>query len=483
MSEHKWEAVVGLEVHAQLKTRSKTFCRCSTAFGDEPNSNVCPVCLGLPGALPVLNREAVTLAVKTALAFGAAVQRQSILARKNYFYPDLPKGYQISQYEKPFSTGGQVEARLEDGTAKTVRLTRIHLEEDAGKSLHTSSEAGTALDLNRCGTPLIEIVSEPEIHSSAEAYGYLYRLRQTLLYLGVCDGNMEEGSLRCDANISVRPLGQKKLGTRTEVKNLNSFRGVEKAINYEVERQISVLESGGQVVQETLLWDADKQLVRPMRTKEEANDYRYFPDPDLLPLVIESSWVEEIEKSLPELPMVREKRFVEQYGLPQYDANVLTATREVADYFEETVRLSQGYEPKKVSNWIMSEVLAVLAEKNIEIIDLAVKPAHLAGLFALMNKGTISGKIAKQVFEEMSRTGKTADEIVKAQGLVQISDADTIKEVVARVIASNPGQAEEYRAGKEKVFGFFVGQIMKETKGKANPQLVNELLRAALGKS
>jgi len=480
MSDHNWEAVIGLEVHAQLKTRTKTFCRCSTHFGDDPNSNVCPVCLGLPGALPVLNREAVTMAVKAALAFGATVHQQSIFARKNYFYPDLPKGYQISQYEKPFSTGGAVDARLEDGTTKAIRLTRIHLEEDAGKSLHTITEAGTAVDLNRCGTPLIEIVSEPDIRSAAEAYAFLYRLRQTLLYLEVCDGNMEEGSLRCDANISVRKRGAKELGTRTEVKNLNSFRGVERAINFEVERQISVLESGGQVDQETLLWDADRQVVRSMRTKEEANDYRYFPDPDLLPLVIDSVWIDDIRALLPELPGAREKRFVEQYGLPEYDANVLTATKEVADYFEETVKLAQATEPKKVSNWIMSEVLAVLGEKNIEITEFEVKPDRLAGLFELINKGTISGKIAKKVFDEMTRTEATAEEIVEKLGLVQISDEGSLKALVDKVIENNPEQVEEYKSGREKVFGYFVGQVMRETRGKANPQIVNDLLRKAL---
>jgi aspartyl-tRNA(Asn)/glutamyl-tRNA(Gln) amidotransferase subunit B len=480
MNDHAWEAVIGLEVHAQLKTRTKTFCRCSTHFGDDPNSNVCPVCLGLPGALPVLNREAVTMAVKAALAFGAIVHQQSIFARKNYFYPDLPKGYQISQYEKPFSTGGTVDARLEDGTTKAIRLIRIHLEEDAGKSLHAITEAGTAVDLNRCGTPLIEIVSEPDIRSAAEAYAFLYRLRQTLLYLEVCDGNMEEGSLRCDANISVRKKGTKEFGTRTEVKNLNSFRGVERAINFEVERQISVLESGGQVDQETLLWDADRQVVRSMRSKEEANDYRYFPDPDLLPMVIDSAWIDDIRASLPELPGAREKRFVEQYGLPEYDANVLTATKEVADYFEETVELAQATEPKKVSNWIMSEVLAVLGEKNIEITEFKVKPDRLAGLFELINKGTISGKIAKKVFDEMTKTEATAEEIVEKLGLVQISDEGALKTLVDKVIENNPKQVKEYRSGREKVFGYFVGQVMRQTRGKANPQVVNELLRKAL---
>ncbi|MEA2063274.1 MAG: Asp-tRNA(Asn)/Glu-tRNA(Gln) amidotransferase subunit GatB, partial [Gemmatimonadota bacterium] len=418
MSTHEWETVIGLEVHAQLKTRTKTFCRCSTRFGDEPNSNVCPVCLGLPGALPVLNREAVSMAVRTALAFGCTVHGQSIFARKNYFYPDLPKGYQISQYEQPFSSGGAVEARLEDGTVRRIDLTRIHMEEDAGKSIHTATASGTAVDLNRCGTPLIEIVSEPDIRSGEEAYAYLSRLRQTLLYLGVCDGNMEEGSLRCDANISVRKAGEKKLGTRTEVKNMNSFRGVERAIHYEVERQISVLESGGRVVQETLLWDADKQVVRPMRSKEEANDYRYFPDPDLLPLVIEETWIGELKKSLPELPQERERRFITQYGLPEYDAYVLTVTRELADYFEQTVQAAPGTDPKKVSNWIMGEVLAVLREANLEITGFKVSPRQLAALFILIGKGTISGKIAKAVFEEMVESGKDPEAIVEARGLV-----------------------------------------------------------------
>ncbi|MBN2287922.1 MAG: Asp-tRNA(Asn)/Glu-tRNA(Gln) amidotransferase subunit GatB [Candidatus Glassbacteria bacterium] len=478
---HQWEPVIGLEVHAQLKTGTKTFCRCSTQFGDEPNSNVCPVCLGLPGALPVLNREAVTMAVKTALAFGCKVHRQSIFARKNYFYPDLPKGYQISQYEQPFSSDGTVEARLEDGTSRSIRLNRIHLEEDAGKSIHTATESGTAVDLNRCGTPLIEIVSEPDIRSAEEAYAYLSRLRQTLLYLGVCDGNMEEGSLRCDANISVRKAGASGFGTRTEVKNMNSFRGVERAINYEVERQISVLESGGEVVQETLLWDVDKQAVRPMRSKEEANDYRYFPDPDLLPLVVEDDWVAGLEKSLPELPQAREKRFTNQYGLPEYDSGVLTVTRELADYFEETARLAAGTDPKKVSNWIMGEVLAVLRDRNVEIDRFEVTPAQLAGMFGLIEEGTISGKIAKTVFEEMAASGKSAAEIVETGGLVQISDESAIREVVERVVAGNPEQAAEYKAGKQKVFGFFMGQVMKETRGKANPKIVNELLRKALG--
>lgn len=481
MTDHAWEVVIGLEVHAQLKTKTKTFCRCSTHFGDEPNTNVCPVCLALPGALPVLNREAVAMAVKTALAFGCTINEHSIFARKNYFYPDLPKGYQISQYEMPFSSGGLVDARLEDGTVKSIRLNRIHLEEDAGKSIHTISSAGTAVDLNRCGTPLMEIVSEPDIRSAAEAYAYLTRLRQVLLYLEVCDGNMEEGSLRCDANISVRKKGETKYGTRTEVKNMNSFRGVEKAIGYEMERQISVLESGGKVVQETLLWDTDKQVVRPMRSKEEAQDYRYFPDPDLKPLVLEGGWVKTLRESLPEFPQAREKRLAGQYGLPEYDANVLTATRELADYYEETLRLSPGSDPKKVSNWVMGEVLAVLSARGIEIDRLKVRPVQLAGLFDLMNAGTISGKIAKTVFEEMVETGAEASDVVRAKGLVQITDTDELQRVVDSVVESNPDQVEQFRGGKDKVFGFFVGQVMKETRGKANPQLINEMLRKALG--
>lgn len=482
MSETKWETVVGLEVHAQLKTNTKTFCRCSTKFGEEPNSHSCPVCLGLPGALPVLNREAVTMAVRTALAFGCTVNEESIFARKNYFYPDLPKGYQISQFEKPFSSGGSVTACLEDGSEREIQLTRIHMEEDAGKSNHTISSSGTAVDLNRCGTPLIEIVSEPDIRTAAEAYGYLTRLRQVLLYLGVCDGNMEEGSLRCDANISVRPAGQEKLGTRTEVKNLNSFRNVEKAISYEVERQISVIESGGKIVQETLLWDADRQTVRTMRSKEEATDYRYFPDPDLLPLVIGKEQIEQLRQSLPELPAQREKRFGEQYGLPAYDAGVLTAQKEVADYFENTVKLAIGTEPKKVGNWIMAEVMAVMSERNIGIDQVGASPEQLAGMFALVEKGTISGKIAKQVFEEMISSGKSAEEIVQARGLVQISDEGELQKIVAEILAGNQPQVEQYKAGKEKVFGFFVGQVMKATRGKANPKVVNDLLKKELGK-
>ncbi len=480
MSETKWEAVVGLEVHAQLKTRTKTFCRCSTQFGDEPNSHTCPVCLGLPGALPVLNREAVEMAVRTALAFGCTVHEESIFARKNYFYPDLPKGYQISQFEKPFSSGGSVTARLEDGSEREIRLTRIHMEEDAGKSIHTISASGTAVDLNRCGTPLIEIVSEPDIRTPEEAYGYLTRLRQVLLYLGVCDGNMEEGSLRCDANISVRPVGREEFGTRTEVKNLNSFRGVEKAIGYEMERQISLLESGGKVKQESLLWDAERQSARSMRSKEEATDYRYFPDPDLLPLVLGKQWIEQIRQNLPELPELREKRFGKQYGLPARDAEVLTARKEVADYFESTARLAPGTEPKKVGNWIMAEVMAAMGEHNIGIDEVGVNPEQLAGMFALVEQGTISGKIAKQVFEEMIASGKSADEIVQARGLVQISDEGELKRIVREILAGNQPQVEQYKSGKEQVFGFFVGQVMKATRGKANPQVVNNLLKEEL---
>ncbi len=480
MSETKWEVVVGLEVHAQLKTKTKTFCRCSTRFGDEPNSHTCPVCLALPGALPVLNREAVEMAVRTALALGCTVHEESIFARKNYFYPDLPKGYQISQFEKPFSSGGSVTARLEDGGERVIRLTRIHMEEDAGKSIHTISASGTAVDLNRCGTPLIEIVSEPDIRTPGEAYGYLVRLRQVLLYLGVCDGNMEEGSLRCDANISVRPVGREEFGTRTEVKNLNSFRGVEKAIGYEMERQISVLESGGKVKQESLLWDAERQSARPMRSKEEATDYRYFPDPDLLPLVLGKQWIERIRQSLPELPELREKRFGRQYDLPACDAEVLTAQKEVADYFESAARLAPGTEPKKVGNWIMAEVMAAMGERNIGIDEVGVSPKALAGMFALVEQGTISGKIAKQVFEEMIASGKSADEIVRARGLVQISDEGELLKIVREILAGNQPQVEQYKSGKQQVFGFFVGQVMKATRGKANPQVVNKVLKDEL---
>ncbi|MDZ7262689.1 MAG: Asp-tRNA(Asn)/Glu-tRNA(Gln) amidotransferase subunit GatB, partial [candidate division KSB1 bacterium] len=428
----QYETIIGLEIHAQLLTESKIFCRCSTKFGAPQNTQVCPVCLGLPGVLPVLNRKAVEFAIKMALATHCQIARRSIFARKNYFYPDLPKGYQISQYEEPLCQGGYVEIEL-DGQTKRIGIARIHLEEDAGKSVHAEeyvAEDETLVDINRCGVPLLEIVSQPDLRSSKEAYLYLNRIRQILQYLEICDGNMEEGSLRCDANISLRPVGQKEFGVKTELKNMNSFRGVEKALEFEVERQKKILEQGGQVVQETLLWDADHNVALPMRSKEMAHDYRYFPEPDLVPLEIPSSWIEEIQKTLPELPLERHHRFVQQYGLPQYDAEVLTDSRGLADYYEECVKYTK--DTKGVSNWMMGEVLRVLKEQKIGIQDFPVKPQYLGEMLNLIGDGTISGKIAKTVFEEMVHTGKPPKVIIQEKGLIQLSDDDEIEKMVKR---------------------------------------------------
>ena len=470
-----YEAVIGLEVHAQLATRSKIFCSSPTTFGADPNHNTCPVCLGLPGALPVLNQQVVAYAVKAALAFGGRVQATSIWARKNYFYPDLPKGYQISQYEEPYNLGGQVEF-YHDGALKKINLTRIHMEEDAGKLVHGHS--GSLVDLNRAGTPLVEIVSEPEIRSASEAAEYLRALRSVLRYIGVCDGNMEEGSLRCDANVSLRPVGTQTLGTRAEIKNINSFRYVEKAILYEIERQSAVLDAGGKVVQETRLWDSVKQETRSMRSKEEAHDYRYFPDPDLPPLVLEEAFIAGIRESLPELPIPRGKRFVALLDLPEYDALVLTAEKALADYFESV--LSIFPQPKKVSNWIMTELLGYLNKQGLEITDCKVTAPNLARLLVLVEEGAISGKMAKDLFLDMLGTGEAPDAIVATKGLSQISDTGALETVTAAVMAASPAQLAQYRAGKDKLFGFFVGQVMKETKGQANPGLVNELLKKCL---
>ena len=478
-----YEAVIGLECHCQLLTNSKLFCSCSTKFGEAPNINTCPVCLGLPGALPVLNRVAVTMAVKAALGLNCKVNLESQWARKNYFYPDLPKGYQISQYDRPLAQHGFIEIFV-DGNHKKIGVQRIHMEEDAGKSLHEGfpdSGRNTYLDFNRSGVPLIEIVTDPDIRSSAEAYDYLARLKQILEFLEVCDGNMEEGSLRCDANVSVRKAGGSKFGTRTELKNINSFRFVQKAIDYEVGRQIDVIEGGGRVVQETRLWNSAEDRTVPMRSKEEAHDYRYFPDPDLPLLVVDSEWIRTTDRSMPELPESRRKRFIKEYALSEYDAGVLTATRALAEFFEETAGLSG--QPKIAANWIMGDLLRFYKDSNADLKDLSespVSPKMLTEMIALVEKGTISGKIAKTVMEEMYKTGRQAQQIIEEQGLIQISDTGEIEKIVDKVIEENPKSVEQYRAGKTGTLGFFVGQVMKATGGRANPQAVNDLLRKKL---
>jgi aspartyl-tRNA(Asn)/glutamyl-tRNA(Gln) amidotransferase subunit B len=476
-----YEAVIGLEVHAELLTESKIFCSCSAKFGSPPNENTCPVCLGLPGVLPVLNRRVVELAIKTGLAAGCRIAPVSRWARKNYFYPDLPKGYQISQYELPLCLGGHIEISV-DGERKTVRLTRIHMEEDTGKNIHDAHGNASLVDYNRSGVPLMEIVSEPDVRSSAEAGAYLRKLRAILQYLEVCDGNMEEGSFRCDANVSVRPRGESRLGTKAEIKNMNSFRSVERALDYEIQRQIELVRSGGQVTQETRLWDANREVTRSMRSKEHAHDYRYFPDPDLLPLVVTDAWVDDVRRTLPELPDARRERFASQYGLPEYDAEVLTARKDLADYFEATVAAHDN--PKATSNWVMGDVLRVVRERRLDealvIRDWPVAPVHLAGMIRLIDEAKISGKIAKTVFEGMVETGAPPERIVAERGLSQVTDEGAIRAAVAKVVESNPEKVAEYRAGKDKLFGFFVGQVMKATQGKANPQMVNALLEELL---
>ena len=476
-----FEAVIGLEIHAQLLTATKIFCGCPTAFGAAPNAHACPVCVGLPGALPVLNRQAVDLAVTAASALGCEVQERSVFARKNYFYPDLPKGYQISQYKQPLALGGGVTLPDSFG-AKFVRLTRIHMEEDAGKSLHEGfpdSDRKTYLDYNRSGVPLIEIVSEPDMRSAEEAAVFFETLRQILVWLGVNDGNMDEGSLRCDANVSVRRRGETTLGTKAEVKNVNSFRYLEKAIQYEIGRQIDVIEHGGRVIQETRLFDAAQGKTNSMRSKEEAHDYRYFPDPDLPALVVDAARRGRIASALPELPDARRRRFIEQYALPAYDAALLTQTRGVADYFEETAKLSSN--PKAASNWVMGEVLRNMKERAIDIGQVPITPAALAGLIAIVEKGTISSTVAKDVFAKMYDTGRSAADIVAAEGLAQISDTSSLEPIVQRVIAAHPGIIAEIRAGKDRKFQFLVGQVMKETKGKGDPKIVTDLMKAAIG--
>ena len=475
-----YECVIGLEVHAQLLTDSKLFCSCATAFQAEPNDQTCPVCLGLPGVLPVLNRQAVELTMRTGLAMQGTVATLNRFARKNYFYPDLPKGYQISQFEEPLIEGGGLDVEV-DGTIRHVGLNRIHLEEDAGKSIHGENLADpnkSYVDLNRTGVPLMEIVSAPALRSPEEARAYLQKLKTVLEYLDVCDGNMEEGSLRCDANVSLRPVGTHTLGTRTEIKNLNSFRNVQQAIAYEMERQRDVLDNGGSVVQETRLFDAGRGVTLPMRSKEEAHDYRYFPEPDLVPLHIEPDWVESVRQSIPELPDARRQRFVTQYGLPAYDAEVLVASRAMADYFEATVALFP--QAKIVSNWVMGDFLRALNYANHSPREAPATPSHLAELLRLIDDDTISGKIAKTVFEDVYRTGKRPGAIVAERGLVQMSDTDALRNVIEEVLAAHPEQVAGYRGGKEKLLGFFVGQTMKATQGKANPAMVNTLLREML---
>jgi aspartyl-tRNA(Asn)/glutamyl-tRNA(Gln) amidotransferase subunit B len=497
-----YEVVIGLEAHAQLLTASKMFCGCSTAFGAAPNTQTCPVCLGMPGVLPVINQKAVEFAIRTGLALNCTIASMNRFARKNYFYPDLPKGYQISQYELPICQDGWVEIG-ENGTAKRIRIRRAHLEEDAGKNLHTGIAGASHVDLNRAGTPLLEIVTEPDMRSPDEAVAYLKKLRDILVYLEVCDGNMEEGSLRCEPNLSLRPAGSKEFGTKVELKNINSFKFAKAAMEYEIKRQTKVLSEGGKIVQETRLWDPEKGETAVMRSKEEAHDYRYFPDPDLVPLRISTEMVEEVRKTLPELPEAMRKRFMEQYGLPEYDADVLTSAKELAKFFEDTVKAQAGATAlmgndlgKETSNWVMVELLGLLhkgkpkADGGTEPWTIEqdpyeqspVKPRGLAELLVMKRKGEVSGPIAKSVLEEMYNTGKSAAEIIKAKGLTQVSDEGTLEKIIDEVVTKNPQQLAQYRGGKEQLFGFFVGQVMKASGGKANPAKVNELLKRKLAR-
>jgi aspartyl-tRNA(Asn)/glutamyl-tRNA(Gln) amidotransferase subunit B len=474
-----WETVIGLEIHSQLATRSKIFSGASTTYGAEPNTQACAVDLGLPGVLPVLNEEVVRMAAMFGLATHSTVAPRSVFARKNYFYPDLPKGYQISQFELPIVHDGYLDIELEDGSSKRIGITRAHLEEDAGKSLHENFMGKTGIDLNRAGTPLLEIVSEPDIRSAKEAVAYMKKIHSLVRYLGISDGNMQEGSFRCDANVSIRPAGQEEFGTRAEIKNINSFRFVEQAINYEVERQIMVLEGGGEVVQETRLFDPDRHETRSMRSKEEANDYRYFPDPDLLPVELDEAYIAAVRESLPEMPEAKKARLVDEYGLSEYDAGILTASREMADYFEATVQVAGGA-GKLTANWVIGELSGALNREDCDVGNSPVSADMLGGMLLRIEDGTISGKIAKQVFEAMWQGEGSADEVIEKQGLKQISDASAIEGIIRDVLDNNPKQIEQYRGGQEKLFGFFVGQVMKATQGKANPKQVNELLRKLL---
>ncbi len=473
----EFETVIGLEIHAQLKTKSKIFCSCSTEFGAPPNSHTCQICLGMPGVLPVLNKKVVEYSIKMGLATGSKINTFNQFARKNYFYPDLPKGYQTSQFDLPIVEFGEVEIEV-NGSKKVIGITRMHMEEDAGKLVHDDSEPVSFVDLNRTGTPLLEIVSEPDLRSPEEAYAYLKKLHAILRYLDICDGNMQEGSFRCDANISLRPIGQEELGTRTELKNMNSFKNVQAALEYEVRRQRDVLLDGEKVNQETLQWDPDRNRTKSMRSKEEAHDYRYFPCPDLIPIVIEESWIEEIRASLPELPDAKKSRFMSEYDLPEYDAVILTASRELAEFFETAVK--NGGKAKKVSNWIMTELLREL--KGADVTECKVKPEQLGALLKMVDDGTISGKIAKTVFFEMMVSGKDPQIVVKEKNLIQVSDSGELLAFVQEIITANPGQAEDFKAGKTKLMGYFVGQLMQKTKGKANPKVANELFVKELSK-
>jgi len=476
----EYEPVIGLEVHAQLLTQSKIFCPCSTLFGGEPNTLTCPVCTGLPGSLPALNQKVLEFTLRAALATHCRVDPYNQFARKNYFYPDLPKGYQISQYELPLASDGYIDIQS-DSQQKRIGIIRIHMEEDAGKLLHDlSSERGahSYVDFNRTGVPLIEIVSAPDLRTPEEASAYLRKLRAILMFLDICDGNMEEGSFRCDANISLRPKGQQALGVKTELKNMNSFRNVQRALDFEIRRQTALLDQGERIIQETRLWDAAKGVTSSMRGKEEAHDYRYFPDPDLVPMLIDPEWVESVRSSLPELPEAKKARFLRDYGIPEYDAEVLTTSKPLANYYEACLQIYN--KPKAVSNWMMSELLRELKRDEREIEDCPVSAPHLAEMLKMIDDGIISGKIAKSVFEEMYRSGKRADEIVKEKGWVQVTDFAEIERIVEQVLSANPKEVEAYRQGKEKLFGFFVGQVMKATQGKASPQLVNDLLKKKL---
>ena len=475
----EYEVIIGLEVHAELSTNTKIYCNCSTSFGADPNTHCCPICTGMPGTLPVLNEKVVEYAVKAGLATNCEISRFSKQDRKNYFYPDLPKAYQISQYDLPLCIGGHIDINV-NGNKKTIGITRIHIEEDAGKLIHDAYTGDTLVDMNRCAVPLIEIVSEPDIRNADEAVAYMQNLKSTLEYLEVCDCKMQEGSLRCDVNLSVRPVGQKEFGTRTETKNLNSFRAIHNLIEFETKRQIEVIENGGVIHQETIRWDDAKGIGYAMRSKEDAQDYRYFPEPDLAPIVLSDEYIDNIKNSLPEMPHIKKERYIEEFGLPEYDAEILTASKYTASFFEKTNSLCNN--PKAVSNWIMGDFTRMLNEKEIEIYDSKITEENLATLISLIDKGTISSKIAKQIFEEMFETGENAKDIVEKKGLVQISDEGAIKQLVEKIVEANPQSVADYKAGKDRAIGFLVGQIMKETKGKANPQIVNKLLLEIINK-